>query len=130
MHITPLVVWVFIYISTKIYNNLRITNERQNFWRSAACWPLLHAAHRTAACGRSAEGVGSSFTNATMLEAYGLISVIYPGSILYTILDIMNQCGNAVFANLALLFAMYAAIGMAKKEKEVAACPVPSVTWL
>ena len=66
-------------------------------------------------------GIGSSFTNATMLEAYGLTSVIYPGSILYTILDIMNQCGSAVFNNLALLFAMGVAIGMAKKEKEVAA---------
>ena len=66
-------------------------------------------------------GIGSSFTNATMLEAYGLTSIIYPGSILYTVLDIMNQCGNAVFNNLALLFAMGVAIGMAKKEKEVAA---------
>ena len=66
-------------------------------------------------------GIGSSFTNATMLEAYGLTGVIYPGSLLYTILDIMNQCGNVVFANLALLFAMGVAIGMAKKEKEVAA---------
>ena len=66
-------------------------------------------------------GIGSSFTNATMLEAYGLTGIIYPGSILYTILDIMNQCGSAVFNNLALLFAMGVAIGMAKKEKEVAA---------
>lgn len=66
-------------------------------------------------------GVGSSFTNATMLETYGLTGIIYPGSLLYTVLDIMNQCGNAVFANLALLFAMGVAIGMAKKEKEVAA---------
>lgn len=66
-------------------------------------------------------GIGSSFTNQTMLEAYGLTSVIYPGSIIYTILDIMNQCGSAVFNNLALLFAMGVAIGMAKKEKEVAA---------
>ena len=66
-------------------------------------------------------GVGSSFTNATMLEAYGLTGIIYPGSFLYTILDIMNQCGSAVFNNLALLFAMGVAIGMAKKEKEVAA---------
>lgn len=66
-------------------------------------------------------GVGSSFTNATMLEAYGLTGIIYPGSILYTVLDIMNQCGNAVFSNLALLFAMGVAIGMAKREKEVAA---------
>lgn len=66
-------------------------------------------------------GVGSSFTNATMLETYGLTAVIYPGSLIYTILDIMNQCGSAVFNNLALLFAMGVAIGMAKKEKEVAA---------
>lgn len=66
-------------------------------------------------------GIGSSFTNQTMLEAYNLTGIIYPGSILYTVLDIMNQCGSAVFNNLALLFAMGVAIGMAKKEKEVAA---------
>ena len=66
-------------------------------------------------------GIGSSFTNATMLEAYGLTGVIYEGSLIYTVLDIMNQCGSAVFNNLALLFAMGVAIGMAKKEKEVAA---------
>lgn len=66
-------------------------------------------------------GIGSSFTNQTMLEAYGLTGVIYEGGIVYTILDIMNQCGSAVFNNLALLFAMGVAIGMAKKEKEVAA---------
>lgn len=64
---------------------------------------------------------GRSFTNATMPEAYGLTEVIYPGSVLYTILDSMNQCGNAVFANLALLFVAGVAITMAKKEKEVAA---------
>ena len=66
-------------------------------------------------------GIGSSFTNEIMLQSYGLTGVIYPGSIPYTILDIMNQCGSAVFNNLALLFAMGVAIGMAKKEKEVAA---------
>lgn len=66
-------------------------------------------------------GIGSSFTNETMLETYNLTGIIYPGSILYTILDIMNLCGSAVFNNLALLFAMGVAIGMAKKEKEVAA---------
>lgn len=66
-------------------------------------------------------GIGSSFTNPVMLEAYGLTNVIYEGGVLYTVLDIMNQCGSAVFNNLALLFAMGVAIGMAKKEKEVAA---------
>lgn len=66
-------------------------------------------------------GVGSSFTNQTMLETYGLTGLIHEGTVIYTVLDIMNQCGSAIFNNLALLFAMGVAIGMAKKEKEVAA---------
>ena len=66
-------------------------------------------------------GIGSSFTNPTTLETYNLTNIIKEGGLLYTILDIMNQCGSAVFNNLALLFAMGVAIGMAKKEKEVAA---------
>ena len=40
---------------------------------------------------------------------------------LYTIFDIMSKTGSVVFDNLALLFAMGVAIGMAKKEKEAAA---------
>ncbi len=66
-------------------------------------------------------GIGSSFTNETMLEAYHLTGIIHQGSVLYTLLDIMNKAGSVVFDNLALLFAMGVAIGMAKKEKEVAA---------
>ena len=66
-------------------------------------------------------GIGSSFTNETMLAAYGLNSVIHPGTLIYTILDVMSQTGSAVFNNLALLFAMGVAIGMARKEKKVAA---------
>ena len=66
-------------------------------------------------------GIGSSFTNETMLATYGLSGIIHQGTLIYTVLDIMNQCGSAIFNNLALLFAMGVAIGMAKKEKEVAA---------
>ncbi|MFR0879983.1 MAG: glucose PTS transporter subunit IIA [Oscillospiraceae bacterium] len=66
-------------------------------------------------------GIGSSFTNPTTLETYHLTKIISEGGILYTILDIMSKTGSAVFDNLALLFAMGVAIGMAKKEKEVAA---------
>lgn len=66
-------------------------------------------------------GIGSSFTNPTTLETYGLTKFIYEGGILYTVFDIMSKTGSAVFDNLALLFAMGVAIGMAKKEKEVAA---------
>lgn len=66
-------------------------------------------------------GIGSSFTNPTTLEAYRLNGIIHEGTLLYTILEIMNQTGSAIFNNLALLFAMGVAIGMAKREKEVAA---------
>lgn len=66
-------------------------------------------------------GIGSSFTNPTTLEAYGLTNVIKEGGILYSILDIMSKTGSVVFDNLPLLFAIGVAIGMAKKEKEVAA---------
>ncbi len=66
-------------------------------------------------------GIGSSFTNQTMLAAYGLDGVIHQGAFIYTILDIMSQTGSAVFSNLPLLFAMGVAIGMAKNEKAVAA---------
>lgn len=66
-------------------------------------------------------GIGSSFTNPTTLETYHLTNIIKEGGLLYTILDIMSKTGSVVFDNLALLFAMGVAIGMAKKEKEVAA---------
>ncbi len=42
-------------------------------------------------------------------------------NILNSLLIIMNKVGSAVFDNLPLIFAVGVAIGMAKKEKEVAA---------
>ncbi len=66
-------------------------------------------------------GIGGSFTNMTMLEAYGLVDLMGPNTAIYSILNIFSRCGDIVFANLPLLFAMGVAIGMAKKEKEVAA---------
>ncbi len=65
-------------------------------------------------------GIGGSFTNANMIEAYGLTSILGEGTFLYAILSVLNKCGDIVFANLPILFAMGVAIGMAKKEKEVA----------
>ena len=66
-------------------------------------------------------GIGGSFTNITTLETYGLMGVMGPGTIINAILMVMNAAGDIVFANLPILFAMGVAIGMAKKEKEVAA---------
>lgn len=66
-------------------------------------------------------GIGSSFTNATTIETYGLRAVLGEDTILHALLVIMNKVGSAVFDNLPLIFAVGVAIGMAKKEKEVSA---------
>ena len=66
-------------------------------------------------------GLGSSFTNETMLETYNLTKIMGQGTILNAIFQVMSDAGNIVFANLPIIFAMGVAIGMAKKEKEVAA---------
>lgn len=66
-------------------------------------------------------GIGGSFTNETMLATYGLSGIIGKGTPVYAVLMVLNSAGNIIFANLPLLFAIGAAIGMAKKEKEVAA---------
>ena len=66
-------------------------------------------------------GFGSSFTNATTIQTYGLEKILGDGTILNSLLIIMNKVGSAVFDNLPLIFAVGVAIGMAKKEKEVAA---------
>ena len=66
-------------------------------------------------------GIGSSFTNETTIATYGLTAILGKGTILNSLLIIMNQVGSAVFNNLPLIFAVGVAIGMAQKEKEVSA---------
>ena len=66
-------------------------------------------------------GIGGSFTNETMLSAYGLMGFMGPGTFLYAIFTVMKEAGDIVFANLPILFAMGVAIGMTRREKEVAA---------
>ena len=65
-------------------------------------------------------GIGSSFTNETTIATYGLSGVLHPGTLLYSIMLMLNYAGNAIFSNLALIFALAVALGMAKKEKGVA----------
>ncbi|MCI8955946.1 MAG: PTS transporter subunit EIIC [Eubacterium sp.] len=66
-------------------------------------------------------GIGGSFTNETTLKTYGLENIMGSGTVFHAIFQVMNDAGNIVFANLPILFAIGVAIGMAKKEKEVAA---------
>ncbi|MDO5146037.1 MAG: glucose PTS transporter subunit IIA [Eubacteriales bacterium] len=65
-------------------------------------------------------GIGSSFTNPTVIETYGLSGVLHQGTILYAFLQLLNGAGSAIFGNLPLVFALAVALGMAKKEKGVA----------
>lgn len=66
-------------------------------------------------------GIGSSFTNVTTIETYGLTGVLGEGTVLHALLVIMSRVGGIIFDNLPLIFAVGVAIGMAKKEKEVSA---------
>lgn len=65
-------------------------------------------------------GIGSSFTNETTIATYGLSSILHPGTLPYGFMLMLSNAGNAIFGNLALVFALAVALGMAKKEKGVA----------
>lgn len=66
-------------------------------------------------------GIGGSLTNLTMLETYGLTGIMGPGTALNAVFQVMSKAGDIVFANLPIIFAIGVAIGMAKREREVAA---------
>ena len=61
-------------------------------------------------------GIGSSLTNTTTIEAYNLGAILGPGTFLNSVMQILAQTGNIVFANLPIIFAMGVALGMAEKE--------------
>jgi len=62
-------------------------------------------------------GIGSAFTNPITIELYNLNWLLSPGSFLNQILVYMNAAGQAVFANLPLIFAIGIGFGLAKREK-------------
>ena len=64
-------------------------------------------------------GIGSSFTNVTMIETYGLQAILGEGPVLHGLLTIMSKAGSVIFDNLPLIFAVGVAIGMAKKKKKL-----------
>lgn len=66
-------------------------------------------------------GLGSGFTNPAFIAQYNLEAIMGEGTIIYSILSVMIDVGDVVFSNLALLFAISVASGLAKDRKEVAA---------
>lgn len=61
-------------------------------------------------------GLGGALTNESAVAAYPFLDQGW----LQTILSIMSFAGNAVFANLALIFAIGIAVGLAKGDKGTA----------
>ncbi len=65
-------------------------------------------------------GIGSSFTNQTMVNSFGLSWLLGVGKPLYNLMLIFSDTGNIIFSNLPILFAMGIALGMADNEKATA----------
>lgn len=65
-------------------------------------------------------GIGASLTNAAMLEAYNLTSLMGPGTVFYSFFTLLSSVGTVIFDNLPLIFAMGVALGMAENEKGTA----------
>lgn len=65
-------------------------------------------------------GIGIALTNETMINSYQLNWILGDGTIINSLLVIMKKVGSGIFDNLPLIFAAGVALGMAKKEKEVA----------
>ena len=51
-------------------------------------------------------GIGSSFTNATMIDTYGLQAILGEGTILNMFLTVLSKAGSALFDNLPIIFAV------------------------
>lgn len=62
-------------------------------------------------------GIGGALSNPNTVKAYPLLNI----SMLQNIFTLMSAAGNIVFQNLAVIFAVGVAIGLAKKDKGTAA---------
>ncbi|GAA0437797.1 MAG: PTS transporter subunit EIIC [Bacillota bacterium] len=61
-------------------------------------------------------GIGGAFSNPATIQAYPILNHAW----LQAIFTIMSSAGNIVFANLALIFAVGVAIGLARSDKGTA----------
>ena len=68
-------------------------------------------------------GIGSSFTNETTIATYGLQKILGSGTLLNSLLIIMNKVGSAVFDNLPLIFAVGVAIAIIMQSLSTIAFP-------
>lgn len=65
-------------------------------------------------------GIGATITGEAFVAQYGLENILGAGTVLHGILAILTDVGDIIFGNLALLFAISVASGLANARKEVA----------
>ena len=63
-------------------------------------------------------GLGAALTNDAFITEYGLEAIMGQGTMLNGIFNVMSDVGDVVFGNLALLFAISVATGLAKDRKD------------
>lgn len=66
-------------------------------------------------------GLGATITGETFVTQYGLEAILGEGALLNGVLSVLTDVGDVIFGNLALLFAVSVAMGLAEARKEVAA---------
>ena len=71
----------------------RVSDERQDFWCFTACRTKLMLPIAILPVAGLLLGIGSSFTNATTIETYGLTKILGDGTLLHSLLVIMNSVG-------------------------------------
>lgn len=67
------------------------------------------------------QGIAIAFTNESMIKAYHLEALLGQETLIYSLMLILKNVGAIIFDNLPLIFAAGVSLGMAKKEKGVAA---------
>ena len=68
-------------------------------------------------------GIGSSFTNATMIDTYGLQAILGEGTILNMFLTVLSKAGSALFDNLPIIFAAVSYTHLDVYKRQALNCP-------
>ncbi|MGX8834878.1 glucose PTS transporter subunit IIA [Amedibacillus sp. YH-ame6] len=65
-------------------------------------------------------GLGSCLTNEATIASLHLEGILGQGMFLHDVLQVTTKVGSTIFNNLPIIFAASVALGMAKKEREIA----------
>lgn len=70
-------------------------------------------------------GIGGAFSSAATIAAYPMLNIPW----LQALFQVMNAAGNVIFSNLPMLLCVGLCIGLARRDKGVAALAGVVATW-